>query len=281
MDWETVRAFVAVAREGTLTAAATQLGVNASTVHRRVAALEADLESRLFHKTQRGYLLTQAGEAALSHAIAAEESLLSLRRAVIGTDHEVRGRVRVTLPDTLLSTIAPLLSAFRATCPRVVLEVQASTALLDLRSDVDVALRIGIDPPDGAISRRLASVPWGRYRNANACADAPWIALGGMQRIPAVRDWQPGPGDAPAAFEVEGVADALAFLRSGPYQGLLPAYCGEASPALVRVGAWHPDRRTALWLLVHTDLRRSARVRAFVTDLRARFARATPPGLVC
>lgn len=268
MDWNDARAFLAVARSGTLATAAVELGVNPSTVHRRVRALEAALSAKLFDKTPRGYALTAVGEAALVGAEAAEEALLATQRAVIGHDREASGTVRLTLPDTLLAPLTPLLTGFQQRCANISLDLRVSTGLLDLSRETDVALRIGITPPNEAIAHRLCAVPWGLWRNTDAEQDAPWVDLVGMDQVPAVCDWQIGPT---ARLRVHRVADALSLLRRGPLQGLLPAYCGVGDPDLLQTGDLHPDRRTSLWLLIHTDLRRSARVRAFVDDFRRAF----------
>ncbi len=279
MDWEAVRAFEAVSRRGTLAAAADELELNASTVHRRIASMEEALGARLFTKTPRGYQLTAVGEEALPHAESATEAILSLQRAVVGHDRNAQGTVRLTLPVTLLPTMAPLLIAFRETCPTIDLDIRASTSLLDLRRDVDVALRITAVPPQDAIAHRLATVPWGHYRNPTAGSDARWVVLRGFDRIPAVRDWQRPSDSEQTAFTVDSVADARDLLRTGPYQGVLPTYCAQTPPELVPMRDEHPDKGTGLWLLIHVDLRRSARVRAFVDDLRSRCAVLAIAGL--
>lgn len=267
MDWDDIRYFLAVARRGTLAEAAQDLEVNASTVHRRVRALEQTVGGRLFDRSPRGYALTALGEAAMGQATEVEESVLGLRRTILGHDREARGTVRISLPSTLLEVVGPHFARFRRRCAHITLHVRAADELVDLAKDADVALRISMQPPLDAIARSLGPVAWARYRHRDADDQAPWIHLEGFERVPAVRDWQRGEG----CMVTTRVADAVALLRAGPFQGLLPCYCGDRADGLVRVGEVHPDRRTQLWLLIHTDLRRSARVRAFVDDFTGSF----------
>lgn len=276
MNWDDVRLFHAVAESGTLAEAATQLGVSAPTLHRRMAALERQVEATLFERSPRGYQLTAVGEAALPQAESVAESVASFRRTITGHDREARGTVRLSVPPGLISVVAPVLAAFRASCPQVVVDLRVSGQLVDLGTDADVALRIAERPPLDAIARRLGVVPWGRYRNEHADDDAAWVHLAGFADVPAVRAWQP---DGAAAFQTGSVAEALALIDSGPFQCCLPAFLGEAAPLARRVGPLHPDRRLALWLLIHVDLRRSARVRALVDDLVQRLVPEAVVGL--
>src|ERR1700680_1600493 len=101
IDWDDVRYFLAVARGGSVRAAAAQLGVNHSTVLRRIAQLEERLGAQMFEKLPSGYRLTEGGEEVLDHAERMEASSLQLETRVFGRDQGVRGLLKVTLAPTL------------------------------------------------------------------------------------------------------------------------------------------------------------------------------------
>ena len=270
--WDDLRLFLAVARTGTLTAAAEELGVNASTVHRRVAALEADAEVTLFERGPRGYALTGAGEALLPRAIEAEEAVFAARRAMVGHDRAVRGTVRITLPPSLISWLARHLVAFRGSCPDVQPVLAEDHSMLDLGHAADVALRTGDDPPPAAVGRRLGQVAWCRYRGPGADAEPPWVVYSGLDHVAAVRWRERTHRAVPVCMAVSSVAGMHRLLVHTPAQGLLPCYLGDPEPALRRVGEPVPEAATTLWLLIHADLRRAARVRALVDFLVPRLA---------
>lgn len=275
--WDDLRIFLTVARNGTLTAAGEALSLNVSTVHRRLAAFEAALGTPVFDKGPRGYRLTPAGEALLSRAEVVEEGVFAATRAVVGHDQQASGDVRLTLPLVLLAPLAPHLAAFSRACPRIRLFVQADDVSLDLDRETDLALRATAQPVDSAVGRNLCGLAWGLYAPVGTEGDdLPWIHYVGMDQAPAER-WrrEHHPGARPIMC-VHSVSGMLAMLAAAGAQGLLPCFAGDADPQLRRVGA--PVAMNQLWLLIHADLRRSARVRALIDFLvpriqadRARF----------
>jgi DNA-binding transcriptional LysR family regulator len=276
-QWDDLRLFLAVARAGTLTGAAGEAGVNSSTLHRRLAAFEAEIGSTLFDKGPRGYRLTHAGEALLPRAEEVEEAVFAATRTVVGHDQQAAGEVRITLPLVLLPAVAPHLAAFTRLCRRIRPILQADDASLSLERDTDLALRATIRPAESAVGRKLCGMAWGRYVAAEADeAEAPWVHYLGMDGAPAVQWRRQTFGSAPGIMRVQGVMGMHSVLAASGAQGMLPCFIGDADPALRRLGepvAMHP-----LWLLVHADLRRSARVRAMIDFLvprilaeRARF----------
>ena len=131
-QWDHLRLFLAVARSGTLTAAAESLGVGAATLHRHLAAFEAELGSPLFDKGPRGYQLSNVGEALLPQAEEVEEAVFAATRTVVGHDQQASGEVRITAPQVLLSALSPHLAEFARQCPRIQLVIQADDAHLCL-----------------------------------------------------------------------------------------------------------------------------------------------------
>ena len=165
-DWGDLKFFLAAARTGSTLAAARELGVNQTTVARRIAALEAALNARLFDRNQDGYRLSQAGTAILAQAERVGIEADTVARLVQQRSRELSGVVRVTTPEALANMLlTPLLSEFMELYPDIRVEVIAVDTKLDLsRGEADVALRAGRTPTDtGVVIRKLTECPWALY----------------------------------------------------------------------------------------------------------------------
>jgi DNA-binding transcriptional LysR family regulator len=159
-DWDDLRIFLAVARGGGLSAAARAVGLDASTLQRRMLRFEHSLGVRLFDRKARGYGLTAVGEELLSSASRLELELLSISRAIAGRDEEPTGSVRLTTVEAYAETLLlPHLQSFHARYPRIDLEVLVGTEVRSLtRREADVALRPGGSPSEpGVIARRVCA----------------------------------------------------------------------------------------------------------------------------
>lgn len=277
LKWDDLRAFLAVARGGTLAAASSALSVNASTVHRRVAALEQALEAELFVRDPRGYALTEVGEALVPRAEEVEEAVLSLRRAATGHDRTARGPVTLTIVETLVSVIAPQLATVRERCPGLQPILRAENRLLSLGTEADVAIRPSVDPPPTAVGRRICKLGWSLYGPAHEAGEVPWViyAPGEGPTLPPVWRRRHHP-DVPVLMSVTSVPAMHRVLCCTRAQGLLPCYLGDPEPKLARRADVIDEIGTDLWLLIHADLRRSARVRALVDLLWPQLEAARP-----
>lgn len=266
--WDDLRLFLAVARAGTLSSAATKLGLNVSTIHRRLAALEESAGAELFEKGPRGYRLTHAGEALLPKAEEVEEAVLAATRTVVGHDQQAAGEVRITLPLVLVSMITPHLAAFTAHYKRVRPVLQAADGLLDLKRDTDIALRATREPPTTAVGRNLVGIAWGHYAStegADLADPLPWIHYVGMDHNVGAQWRKKEHGKSKPLMLVRSLVGMHAVLTATRAQGMLPCFVGDRDPRLRRMGP--PVAMNRLWLLIHADLRRSARVRALVDFL--------------
>src|ERR1700722_9781467 len=147
IDWDDVRYFLAVAREGSVRAAAKGLGVNHSTVLRRIAQLEERLGVHMFEKLPFGYRLTVAGEEVLEFADQMEVSSHLLETRVFGRDQSVRGLLRVTLPPFLAThLLMPDLADFARMHPDIEMEIVSTGDVVNLTNrEADVAIRIVSD----------------------------------------------------------------------------------------------------------------------------------------
>src|SRR5918997_5171671 len=158
MDWEDLRYALAVADASSLAAAARGLGVNHTTVLRRVNGFEERLGLRLFDRLPTGYALTAGGEELLAAARRMAETVTELERKLSGQDLRLEGTLRVTTTDTLMAPLLPpVLARFRALHPGIVVEVATANAFANLtRRDADVAIRPALEPPETLVGRRIS-----------------------------------------------------------------------------------------------------------------------------
>jgi len=165
-DWGDLKFFLTAARTGSTLAASRELGVNQTTVARRIAALEQALKVRLFDRNQDGYRLSEAGAAILAQAERVAVEADTLARLLQQRSRELSGVIRVTTPEALANLLlTPLLGDFMELYPEIRVEVIATDARLDLaRGEADVSLRAGRMPTDaGVVVRRLGECPWGLF----------------------------------------------------------------------------------------------------------------------
>jgi DNA-binding transcriptional LysR family regulator len=157
-DWDDARVLLALFRERTLRGAAQQLGVNASTIGRRLEALEQALAARLFDRNLDGVLPTAAAERLLAHAEQLEQAALGLAAAAEGFEREPEGVVRLSaLPGIADHFVAPSLGRIHARYPRLRLELDSSIAYADLtRREADLALRIMRPTSGDLVAQKLS-----------------------------------------------------------------------------------------------------------------------------
>ena len=157
MDWSDLRFVLAVQRAGTLTAAARSLGLNQSTVTRRLMALHRSLGARVLERRGASYVLTPLGERLWPMLAEMEERALALERAAQDLDARPAGVVRITTVDALaVRLLAPSLPRFRQQLPDVTLEIDSSTRTLDLgRREADLALRLGRPRQESLVARKV------------------------------------------------------------------------------------------------------------------------------
>lgn len=166
LDWEDVRIFIALARHGSLSAAARALSVNHATVSRRIASLERSLGEKLIERRPDGYALTPAGNRVLAAANDMETAAASLSRA--GADDRARGLVRISAtPGLTHGFLVARLANLVTQHPGLDIELASDVRAISLeRREADIALRLG-RPQDGdLIAKRLVTVGYGFYASA-------------------------------------------------------------------------------------------------------------------
>jgi DNA-binding transcriptional LysR family regulator len=282
MEWDDVRIFLAIAREGTLGAAARRLGLSQPTMGRRLAALEVAISQTLFQRTSEGFVLTHEGTVVLAHAERMEEEALAFERRLAGTQAQLDGFLRVSSSDWFgRIMLAPVLAEFGQRHPRVCVELLTDARLYSLpRREADLVFRIrAFDEPE-VISRRLVHIRYAVYGPTDgpvsvegdgegirvvtmdtAFADMPdarWLA----KRLPG----------AEVAMRSNSRDVQASLCAKGAGLAVLPRPLGDATPGLrlVDVGEEPPGRDT--YLGYHRDLRRLARLRALLDLVIERLA---------
>src|SRR5688500_5027473 len=192
IDWDDLRVALAVADTGSLAGAARALNVNHTTALRRLDALEARLNTRLFDRQRSGYLPTEAGELLAQEARAIAPRVADIERPLLGRDLRLTGSVRVTTAFVTMAYLLPqALAAFARAQPGIEVEIAESGVLLDLsRRQADVAIRISNQVPEHWVGRTLGTVQYRVYARRGAThlpqqvtpiatllAEAPWIAF--------------------------------------------------------------------------------------------------------
>jgi DNA-binding transcriptional LysR family regulator len=274
IDWDDVRYFLAVARGGSVRAAAERLGVNHSTVLRRVAELEERLGAHLFEKLPSGYRLTEAGEEVLEFADQMEASSHRLETRVFGRDQSVRGLLRVTLAPTLAThLLMPDFADFARLHPEVEVEILPSGELANLTNrEADVAIRVVYDrktlPPNlhGLKGPELfGGVYMSRDRLAAWRAGTPdpirWIVIS----VHGIPDWA-REGEVRSTgvpFRTTAAGAQIVAARQGLGMTTLPCFVGDADPLLARVPGTDLHMYGTLWLLTQGETRKTKRVRLF------------------
>ncbi|MBD3897238.1 LysR family transcriptional regulator [Halomonas sp. ML-15] len=277
LQWDDLRVILAITSAGSLAGGARRMGASHATLFRRLNAIEGRLGVRLFERSRTGYAATAAGEELAAAAKRVEAEVLGVERRVIGRDLRLSGVVRVTTTDTLLmGLLSPIFADFQSAHPEIVLEVAVSNQLFNLsQRDADVAVRPSATPPEHLVGRPVGRIAQAVYARAGAASDN-WVGPDRHLGYTALDSCMQANGaDANCRYRVDTMLGMLAAARDGLGRAVLPCYLADSDPALTRIGEAIPELATDLWLLTHPDLRRVARIRAFMTFVAEALAERT------
>jgi DNA-binding transcriptional LysR family regulator len=287
-QWDDVRFFLAVAREGNFSRAARTLGVDHVTVGRRIAALERQLGAKLLIRTPEGVAASAAGQAILRQCEAIEVAALDLERIVAGHDANFTGSIRLTTTEALaVHVIVPSLATLRERYPHLQVELITGLRSLDItRREADIALRLARPTAPNLMCRKLGELGFTLYASPRYLAehDSPQRGQGLVGHRLISYLGAPPFGLGPL-FMGEALAGAQIALRSNsPYiqakaaasgVGISELACliGDSYPGLMRV--WPDEEPTlrSVWLITHEDLRRAAKIRVLSSIIADAFAR--------
>lgn len=276
MNWDDLRFVLAVGRSGSLAAAARGLKVDATTVGRRIIAIEADLGTRLFDRTAAGYLPTDAGHKALDHAEAMELATLSLSHQIEGSDQRVEGPVRLAGLDAMFDKlIIPRLPRLLARYPGLEITIASGSDLVDLsRREADIALRAHEPIHPDSVGRKIGRMALGAYAAVGLqLGDTPPLIglpreYGGKEFAKLLHRLFPE-GRIVASGNTEGHLHSLT--RAGIGICVLDCFVGDSDPMLRRVLP-DPVAFEIAWTETHIAMVRAPRVRAMIDFLATIFA---------
>jgi DNA-binding transcriptional LysR family regulator len=283
LDWDDLRFFLAVARTGSLSAAARDLHCTQSTVGRRLSSLEARLGVRLLNRTPHGYVLAPAGEVALRHAerIAAEAA--AVERAVGGRDAQLAGNVTVACIESVASNIlAPCFAALHRDYPEVVIELVPAARHLSLPGrEADISIHQRRPEQQEVVVRRIGGITFGLYASpgylerfgapvfADGCAGHRVIALpDDLHDLPQMRWLTDLTAKARVVLKTPSYENRLSAALAGDGIACLPRFHAAEIAGLRQIDdPAMPAPVADLWLAVHKDNRRVRRVRAVVQSI--------------
>ena len=275
LSWDDLRVIQAVARTGALAAAAKMLGINVTTITRRLAKVEEVLGVALFDRRRAGYVATAQGEEMAALAERVELDVIGVARRVAGHAQGHAGDLRITTSDSLLLYfLTPMIASFKACNPAVRVEVTVGNGALNLaRGEADIAIRATERPPENLFGRKVSAIAWAPYRawsdevaDGHVGPDRQWVSYGGkLSGLKAAEFVAARVSPDAIGYRTDSVAGAAAAIAAGLGVGYLPCMLGDLSPDLERIGPIEPALNDDLWLLTHPDIRRSGRIYAFMT----------------
>ncbi|MCL9779915.1 LysR family transcriptional regulator [Vibrio sp. S4M6] len=283
MDWNDIPFVLAVCEAGTLSGAAKTLGVNHSTVFRRIEGVETKLGITLFERLSSGYMMTPEGEMFFRQALALREGVDRIQRELSGQDSRLEGTLVVTTTDSLLYIFSKAFSAFQEEYPSVELRVLTGSRRLDLvQKEADVALRPTLMPPEHWVGRNLATLSYATYASKGYVKEMRNLTPDKYRWVSLVDELsRSAMSKMTIKLKHQDASRTIASSLMGVYElavaGLgvtaLPCYLGEHCDKLQRVHDKMNEFDSDLWLLAHPDMRRSARVNAFF-DFMTPFVRS-------
>ena len=274
MNWDDIKVFLAIARAGSLGAAARLSGLSQPTMGRRLRSLEAEVGHALFQRGSEGFVLTDAGAGVLAHSERMEEEALGFQRRLSGEDGQLEGMMRVSSSDWFGNhMLTPVFAAFMQRHPLVSIELMTDARLFNLaRREADVVFRIKAFEEPEIVQRRLMRIAYGLYGAAGQThalddggrhvalitldtalsdfPDAVWL----RRRLPNAR----------VAFGSNSREAQARMCAAGTGLAVLPVPLAAAIPGLVAIDVDAAPPSREVWVGFHRDLRRLSRLRALV-----------------
>ncbi|MEM7196428.1 MAG: LysR family transcriptional regulator [Pseudomonadota bacterium] len=278
MNWDSLKLILTIARTGSFAAAARQLGVDRTTVLRKIKQIQRDIDFELFRKVRGEYVLTAGAEKILETAELVESHIQSLERVIEGRELRPQGRISVTTTDSIYQfALAEIVASFRRRHPGITVDILLSSQRLSLtRRDADIALRTGSHVPAHLVGYRMGDIDFGVFatqefmksESSKSSSEVTWLGVD-----------EPLLSSAPGQWQTNNVNDHQIVLRTNSYVALktavladmgmaiLPIRLAALDDRLINVGYDLSSVRIGLWCLTHPDLATSGRVMAFVDFL--------------
>ncbi|KQW58993.1 MULTISPECIES: LysR family transcriptional regulator [unclassified Ensifer] len=275
-SWDYYRTFLKVLKEGSLSAAARELGLTQPTVGRHVDAMEEMLGFPLFTRSPQGLLPTDAARALQPYAEALAATSAALLRAASGQQDTVSGTVRISASEVIgIEVLPPILAELHVQYPDLTIELSASDAIEDiLRQEADIAVRMAVPSQDALVALHIGAVPLGfhahrRYLDRRGTpatiADLSRHSLIGYDRetaaIRAIIARTPGLPDVRFALKADSNLAQLAAIRAGFGIGICQNALAARDPDILPVLADGFVMKLETWLVMHENLKAAPRCR--------------------
>lgn len=281
MDWDDIRIFLSIVRNGTLGAASREIGQTQPTIGRRLRGLEAAVGQTLFQRTTSGFVMTEAGETVLAYAEQMEENAIAFERRLAGQTAQLAGLLRVSASYWFGNhVLTPVFADFCRKNPDVTIELVTDARQLDLsRRDADLVFRnTRLEQPD-IIQRRLVHLDYGLYGNGHMAppvagdgAGCPLVAMDtAFADLPDMKWLRQVLPNAHLVYRSNSREAQAVACGTGVGFAVLPQLLAERMPQLtpVDLGSAPPGRD--IWLAYHRDLRGLNRLRALLDHTVAFF----------
>ena len=284
IDWDIYRYVVAVADSGSALAAAERLGVDGSTVIRRIKRFEEERAVRLFDRLPTGYSPTVECENIIQVARDIQNHVAQIERSITGQDLRLAGSISVTTTDTFLEAVlADIVVEFCDAHPDIKVDLTVTNSRLSLSGqDADIAIRATRNPPEHLIGQRLATIALAVYgRKTDYAANPPdfkslltqerWVGLGESNSRSPASAWM---ADNVPGRNIKMSVDSFVAMRTCVENGgglaILPCFLADLSDGLIQLTAPIKELATPLWMLTHPDVRKAAKVNAFSAHVAKR-----------
>jgi len=280
-SWDNISLFLAVARAGRFTNAANELGVDHTTVARRMTALEKQFGTLLLSRSPRGVALTEAGQQLLTYAERMEAEAQEASAVLGERDAGISGIVRLATPEAFGNhLVAPNVPALAKMHPSLTLELIPETRLFSLiNRDADIAITFSRPPRGRIAAKRLTDYSLGLYASRSwiesvgaidspkQLIDQPFVSyIDELLDLPELSSLREAIEGGRVAFRSSSIAAQAAAIANGIGFGFLHVYSAKQDDRLVRI---LPDLQIirSYWMAVHADQQRLPRVRAVINFL--------------
>jgi len=270
MNWDDLKYFLAVAREGSISGGAKKLGVQHSTLSRRLRTLESGMGTQLIERKKSGYELTQDGEKLRQAALRMEHELLKVDGNLMGRESRLTGELRVTAINNMASTILmPMFAGFAKAYPDIELHIMVTNTYASLAErDADIAIRLTNTPLDTLIGKRLVTIASSVYASKNYLqqirkknSGPQWL---GVTCCGFHQAWtKQACNENRHHFNSDDTLLTLSALKQDMGLAYLPCFMGDSESLLERYCPPDESLDLGLWILFHPDLKRNAKVLAF------------------
>ena len=278
INWDDLKYFLAMAEEGSLSAAARKLKVSQPTLSRRLVSLEEDVGSDIFVRTRSGLEMTPIGERLLDHARHMRDDVYSIERAITGHDSSLKGTVVISCVEMLgADWLVEKTLAFRRQYPGITVDIKVENTTSDLlRREADIAVRMFRPVQNDLIAKRVANMKYGYYATKQYLEEfgipkslkdldghefiLPHDEILAHTSKYSGRDQHPNEGNI--AFRSNSLISLESAVKNGYGIGAYSCLRAQNNPNLVRLFGDLTVYASDIWLVSHAELRRSARIRA-------------------